>query len=238
MSILFILIVISPAIILADMEWKKEKEQSRWKCIILFVKWFYLITFLNFLLLYFRGWKEFSFEILSVQFFIKYMLSSILFTIVFGMIIIDITNRKYEKKQIGYKKERNILHIERNYQDDNIKCFLIFCVVLGHFLEWIGFNSLYCIIYSFHMPCFLFLTGHYAKYDRKKIIGNIVYPYCLFQVLYLIFQEVVIEKTEIKIQFTTPYWLLWYMVAMLFYYLLIPFIEEKRIQIQYKILGG
>ena len=50
---------------------------------------------------------------------------------------------------------------EREYRYDNLKAFLIFCVVLGHVLKRFGMSegadALYLLIFSFHMPAFLFV---------------------------------------------------------------------------------
>ena len=43
----------------------------------------------------------------------------------------------------------------RNNRMDNIKFFLIFCVVFGHMLELVDTGVWYKIIYSFHMPAFI-----------------------------------------------------------------------------------
>ena len=118
---------------------------------------------------------------------------------------------------------------QRDYKMDNIRFFLIFCVLLGHFLElFVGaFSSdLYKIIYSFHMPAFLFLTGFFARFNRRKIILKLIYPYILFQVLYQLFDAYVIkEKTQATITFGTPYWLLWYLLVTILCYLLLPLFD-------------
>lgn len=80
----------------------------------------------------------------------------------------------------------------RNYQMDNLKCLLIFSVVFGHMLElFMGKNSpervLYLVIYSFHMPLFAFVSGVFARYNPVKIKNNMIYPYLIFQTLYLLF---------------------------------------------------
>lgn len=115
----------------------------------------------------------------------------------------------------------------RNYRMDNIKTFLILCVVLGHMLELSGTGGWYRVIYSFHMPAFIFVSGFFAHFDRKRIVSSLVYPYILFQILYLVFDAVVMNHNPavLNIQFTTPYWLLWYLLVMIFYYLLLPFME-------------
>lgn len=123
---------------------------------------------------------------------------------------------------------------ERNYRMDNIRCFLIFCVVFGHLLELFkGSLDLYHAIYAFHMPAFIFITGYFAKFNSRKIVANFIYPYLLFQTLYLIFDAVVLNNgAEINLQYTTPYWLLWYLLTIIFYYLLIPMIESDNKKIR------
>ena len=109
---------------------------------------------------------------------------------------------------------------------DNLRGFLIFCVVLGHVLEicppFQGKELLYRVIYSFHMGVFLFLFGRFARFDPKRILRGYLLPYVLFQILYILFLRHCLDL-ERKMQFTTPYWILWYLLACAFYQLLIPF---------------
>ena len=59
---------------------------------------------------------------------------------------------------------------------DNLKFFLILCVVIGHFIEryvgelWV-YRSLFAFIYTFHMPAFLFIAGLFSKrtVDTKNV---------------------------------------------------------------------
>lgn len=51
---------------------------------------------------------------------------------------------------------------------DNVKFFLILCVVIGHISEkytqqYVGFQNIFLWIYTFHMPAFLFLSGLLSK---------------------------------------------------------------------------
>lgn len=118
---------------------------------------------------------------------------------------------------------------QRDYKMDNFRFLLIFCVLLGHFIELFPgdfASALYKIIYSFHMPAFLFLTGFFARFDRRKIVLNLIYPYILFQILYQFFDTIVIKGEEgISIKFGTPYWLLWYLLVTIFCYLLLPLFD-------------
>lgn len=56
----------------------------------------------------------------------------------------------------------------RNTFADSIKFFLMFLVVYGHLMqEHIEGNSvnatIYCFIYTFHMPLFLLLSGYFTN---------------------------------------------------------------------------
>lgn len=78
---------------------------------------------------------------------------------------------------------------------------------------------------------FLFINGWLAprNYASKKTMFKLIYPYVVFQVLYQLFNSYVINEggVEFSIQFSTPYWLLWYLLSLIFYYLLIPVIATE-----------
>ncbi len=130
----------------------------------------------------------------------------------------------------------------RFYRFDNIRFILIVCVVFGHFLEMIPGNMslyLYRIIYSFHMPAFIFISGYFAKYNRKKILFTFLYTYLLFQTIYQLFERFVLNPQQpFRFQFTYPYWLLWYLVVIIFYYLLIPIFDDRRSYIRIIFIAG
>lgn len=113
----------------------------------------------------------------------------------------------------------------RDYGFDNIRAILIICVVFAHLLEIrtpFPFGSeCYRVIYSFHMPVFLFVCGWFAKFDRNKIVLGLFLPYLMLQTAYIFFQRW-LYGTEVLLQYTTPYWTLWFFLALCFYYLLIP----------------
>lgn len=63
---------------------------------------------------------------------------------------------------------------------DNLRFLLILLVVLGHFSDFftdqcIGYKSLYLFMYPFHMPLFLFISGHFFR--AGKITSK-----CLFHI--------------------------------------------------------
>ncbi len=71
---------------------------------------------------------------------------------------------------------------KRDPRWDNIKFFLIFLVIIGHFTEvfcdqFAFARSTFFFIYSFHMPAFIFISGLFAKhtvdsdhYNWKKLL--------------------------------------------------------------------
>lgn len=113
----------------------------------------------------------------------------------------------------------------REYGPDNLRGILILLVVFGHLLErcapFPGQVFLYRTIYAFHMPVFLFLSGYFARFDVKKILCGLLIPYILFQTAYLLFDNWLYGKAA-PIQYTTPEWVLWYLMAVMFYHLLLP----------------
>lgn len=113
----------------------------------------------------------------------------------------------------------------REYQYDNLRFLLIALVVLGHLLEIAGefphWELLYELIYSFHMPAFLFLSGMFARFDRIKWIFGMAVPYLLFQWIYTSFVGK-LGDPYVHVQFSRPYWILWYLFVLAIYTLLLP----------------
>lgn len=76
---------------------------------------------------------------------------------------------------------------ERNYWLDNTKFFLIFLVVIGHFLEELISNKtikeVFIFIYTFHIPLFIFITGFFSKNVEKseKRITSYLIMYVIMQ---------------------------------------------------------
>lgn len=118
---------------------------------------------------------------------------------------------------------------ERVYRFDNLKLLLIILVVFGHILEVVP-NSMdkYIFIYTFHMPCFMFITGYFAKYDRWNIILKLIYPYVLFQTLYNYFETDEMLNTNYQHTYVIPYWIMWYLLTIIIYYIMIPLFDDEK----------
>lgn len=116
--------------------------------------------------------------------------------------------------------------MKRDCGFDNIKGILIFCVVFGHLLELCcGVSWLYKMIYLFHMPVFMFVTGYFASFKWRGLVQK-AWMYLLFQFLYILFERYVIGS-QISFGLVTPYWILWYMFIVFFYSALVPLYRAK-----------
>lgn len=86
---------------------------------------------------------------------------------------------------------------ERDYFFDNARAILILLVVFGHMLQPYTsgdkyLSALYLVIYSFHMPTFLFISGYFAKnidkpYYLEKISKRLIVPYMIFFAFFSIY---------------------------------------------------
>ncbi len=110
---------------------------------------------------------------------------------------------------------------------DNVRAVLILLVVLGHLLERIGFfgsQTLYKLIYSFHMPAFAFVSGLFFVKNKSGVWKKMLLPYLIFQTLYLA-QEAWADGVALSLQFTKPVWILWYLLALLLWYMIADLID-------------
>lgn len=99
---------------------------------------------------------------------------------------------------------------ERDISFDFIKGVLIYLVVLGHsvhieFIDISWNNTLFDIIYSFHMPLFVFISGYFLKTSLRKPffemavskIQRLIIPTIIYTVLiYLIFSTSITYKSQ------------------------------------------
>lgn len=127
---------------------------------------------------------------------------------------------------------------ERIYYWDNLKCVLIFLVVLGHFLIPILHNGrsidiVYYFIYMFHMPAFIFVSGYFAKSyikkgapDISKLIGYlilyVVYKVLIWAVDYAFMGEA--ATFNLFTEMSAP----WYMLGMFVWLLILPFFAKFK----------
>lgn len=131
---------------------------------------------------------------------------------------------------------------ERNLKLDNAKGILITLVVIGHMLLPIqgttrGVTNFFYMIYTFHMPAFVFISGLlaqriYTRVPKRYFNGrrwcSTLWLYLLFQFI-LFFSEIpAYGRTTRFSDFLHTSGAPWYLLALLLWYLMIPFFYAYR----------
>lgn len=119
---------------------------------------------------------------------------------------------------------------------DTIKGILIFLVVFGHMLESNltneHFKYIYSLIYTFHMPIFIFISGFLSKASKDVNIGKltkgVILPLVLFNVIYEAVNFLKNGSLSGYFYIAAPYWLMWYLLSLFFWKLIAPFILSTR----------
>lgn len=117
----------------------------------------------------------------------------------------------------------------RDNQIDNIKGLLIFLVVFGHMLLASSNrdNGILTLIYSFHMPAFIFLNGVFSKNASLRKALRFGAMYLVVQVLYILVVKVTsypwIPENHIVV---TPIFHVWYLLSLTFWYSLALLIKR------------
>ncbi len=133
---------------------------------------------------------------------------------------------------------------ERDSRADNLKGLMIFFVVFCHAMEKLcpGWTSekplrwLYCLVYSFHMPVFIFLSGYFTRGTYEKILKGALrgclIPYTFFQVLYGILffspRAGLTESLVVNFNLFLPQWTMWYLLSLFFWKVMIGFFTVLR----------
>ena len=128
----------------------------------------------------------------------------------------------------------------RDYGFDNIKFILIILVVLGHILEEIsttGFMGVIrSVIYSFHMPLFVFISGYFSRMSKRKTeraFAEYLIPFFIFNTIYTMAIQGVF-----KVNIFLPQYAFWYLLSLFFWNISIDYIYKfKPIIIVSFILG-
>lgn len=125
----------------------------------------------------------------------------------------------------------------RDYYFDNLKFLLITLVVIGHLIEPLNedpvLRPIYLMIYTFHIPLFVLISGYFAKNIGSgdylnKVISRLIVPYLLFESLYSLFDFWIYDRTELKFSYFTPYWLMWFFLSMILWKVAMPYIIRIR----------
>ncbi len=120
---------------------------------------------------------------------------------------------------------------DRNIFFDNIKGILILLVVFAHFLyDMSSDNSLFeaiaKVIYIFHMPAFVFVSGYFSKnsFDKQKFFRLLFY-YIFVNVIMMIFSAIFLGNS---LSILTPYYSMWYILALIVWRLSIKHLSKIK----------
>lgn len=122
---------------------------------------------------------------------------------------------------------------------DNLKGILILLVVCGHLCErYINDSDLlkhiWIIIYSFHMPMFIFLNGYFARKSSKSPVQKslkMLKYYLLMQILFVFGNCLILrEKLELSV-LASPAYCCWYLLFLVYAYLITNFLPQKSSQL-------
>nr|WP_242552908.1 acyltransferase family protein [Streptomyces beijiangensis] len=121
---------------------------------------------------------------------------------------------------------------------DNAKYLAIVLVAIGHSWEPLPgggrvVESLYTLVYAFHMPVFIIIAGYFSRsFDLRRervwrLFATLVVPYAVFEVAYTLFQRA-FKDPSFPLTPADPYWLLWFLPALLLWRLTTPFWQTVR----------
>lgn len=123
---------------------------------------------------------------------------------------------------------------------DTVKAVLIFLVVLGHTGTALS-KGLLSVIYAFHMPLFIFVSGYFSKKKTlKEYWGGckrLIIIYLIFDILYIVLDYVLGETINFT-RIITPSFAMWYILSLIFWRTILQFTPDNLLQRKWVILGG
>jgi fucose 4-O-acetylase-like acetyltransferase len=119
---------------------------------------------------------------------------------------------------------------------DNAKFLAILLVVGAHAIEDLrdvpAAHVVYLFVYLFHMPVFIVVTGYLSRNSSfsgdkaRKLVTGVGVPYLIFQILYsALAWRLHGDPFGTPL---TPYWLMWFLVAVFLWRLSVPVWRQLR----------
>ncbi|UXR76912.1 MULTISPECIES: acyltransferase family protein [unclassified Staphylococcus] len=113
---------------------------------------------------------------------------------------------------------------ERDAFFDNARAALIFLVVFGHLIqpytsEQPFLTALYLVIYSFHVPAFLFISGFFAKNIGRegyleKVGKKLLGPYLIFYAFFSVYYFLTGKNSSVDLDLFSPVFALWFLLTL------------------------
>ncbi len=131
----------------------------------------------------------------------------------------------------------------RDYFFDNAKFILILFVVLAHSIAPLksahdSAKAIWILLNSFHMSCFIFMSGYFAKsYIGKD--GTVKYQRLFTYIMYYVFAQAamtlfeyfVLGDKDIQISIFVPRPALWYLLSMILWFTVLPFVSKFKVPV-------
>ncbi|MFJ4867265.1 acyltransferase family protein [Streptomyces sp. NPDC088757] len=116
---------------------------------------------------------------------------------------------------------------------DNAKYLAILLVALGHVLPVVvegsrATRALYMLVYAFHMPVFVLVSGHLSRSYRgrpdqlRRLLTGVALPYLVFEVAYTLLIRWGAQP-ERPYSLLQPSYLMWFLMALFVWRLTAPF---------------
>ena len=120
---------------------------------------------------------------------------------------------------------------------DNIKGIMIFFVVFCHCVRLLSrseetglLNYLIQVVYSFHMPVFVFVSGYFTKKHEEKLIVKYLIPYVVVNTIFGLLSSI-IERSAFGFHAINPFFpnrTLWYLLSIFWWKVFLShFVELK-----------
>ena len=128
--------------------------------------------------------------------------------------------------------------VRRDLRVDNVRGVLIILVVIGHFLlplyQTRLVNNLTYLIYSFHMPCFIMISGFYSKslYKNGRFrwgkVVQLLWLYFIFKMLVNITEGLLAGYIPVFPDFLRESGAPWYLMSLGIWYLTVSQAKKFR----------
>lgn len=116
---------------------------------------------------------------------------------------------------------------------DNAKYLAIVLVAVAHSWEPVmdgsrATKALYLVVYSFHMPAFIIISGYMSRsftakpHQIKRLVTGVAVPYLLFECAYSAFKWYARTPHKLDLSLQDPWFLTWFLIALFAWRLTTP----------------
>lgn len=126
----------------------------------------------------------------------------------------------------------------RKYEFDNYKVLLIILVVFGHILEIFTMRGdaerIRALVYSFHMPAFIFISGYFSRNIQSaygRALKNCLLPFLVFNGIWL-----VLNLRTGFVDVFMPAYQFWYLLSLYIWRITAPSVSRLRFAVPLTLL--